>query len=77
MCLTNSNTIQAISKVSVSTSSSKIDTSDDDWEKFADEYDSFDISLNDNSRRMWQATMNVKTELAKNLDKSINSKEIS
>ena len=38
--LTNSNTIQVISKVSLTTSLSKIDTSDDDWAKFADEYDS-------------------------------------
>ena len=63
--LTNSNTIQTTSKVSQATSSSKINTSDDDWAKFADEYDSYDISLDDNSRRKWRATMNVNVELAK------------
>ena len=46
--LTNSNTIQTTLKVSQATSSSKIDTSDDDWAKFADEYDLYGISVNDN-----------------------------
>ena len=71
--LTNSNTIQTTLKVSQATSSSKIDTSDDDWAKFADEYDLYGISVNDNCWRKWRAMIKVKIEPAKNLDKSINS----
>ena len=47
--LTNSNTITAISKNFLAISSSKVGTSNDDWNKIAYEYDLFNISLNDNS----------------------------
>ena len=71
--MTTSDITQTPSKASIVTTSSMVNTSNDQWENFADEFESYDICLNENDRRKWQATLNVKIEMAKNLDKSINS----
>ena len=71
--MTTFNFVQTSFKASIVTTSSTINTSDDQWENFAGKFDSCDMSLNNNDRRKWQAILNVKVELVKNLDKSINS----
>ena len=60
-------------KQSNAQSTSTISNSDDEWTKCADEHQNFNISLDDNKGAKWRATINIKNELAKNLDQSINS----
>ena len=71
--LTKSGVFQTPIKSTIADNSSMINVSDDEWLKFADEHDSVNMSLDETARAMWQAKMYVKIQLAKNLDKSINS----
>ena len=57
-------------KQPIAQATSAICNSDDEWNKFADEHQNFNTSLDDNERAKWRATSNVKIKLAKNLDKS-------
>ena len=50
-----------------------IDSSYDHWSQFENKHQNMDTYLNSNSRAKWQIMMIVKSELAKNLDKRINS----
>ena len=61
--MTTPHFVQTPSKTSIVTTSSTVNTTDDQWENFADEYDAYDMSLNENDRRKWQATLNVKSRV--------------
>ena len=67
--LTKSRLFESPIKLTMADNSSMIDVLDDEWLKFADEHESFNISLDGTARAMWQAKMSVKIQLAKNLDK--------
>ena len=71
--LTKSEVFQTPIKSTIADNLSMINVTDDEWLKFADEHDSVNMSLDETARAMWQAKMYVKIQLAKNLDKSINS----
>ena len=50
-----------------------INVLDDKWLKFAGDHVSVNMSLDETASAMWPAKMFVQIQLAKNLDKSINS----
>ena len=71
--LTKPGIFQSPNKSTMTDNSSMINVLEYEWIRFADEQDSFNISLDGTSRAMWRAKIIVKIDLAKNLDKSINS----
>ena len=60
-------------KVSSVKTTSITTSSEDEWNIFMEEHKDVITSLEENKRAKWQETMNVKIELAKSLNKSINS----
>ena len=64
--LTKSGVFQTPIKSTIADHSSMINVADDEWLKFADEHESFNIRLDGTARAMWQAKMSVKNQLAKN-----------
>ena len=74
--LTKKSTFPSLANLSIANTSSTTTFSNKIWSKFMDEYECFDLDLEDNERPMWLATTNVKIKLERcirNLKTELNT----